>query len=269
LAGYFQKLKCLQKSAWDSVISVVVELEANEWDFPTDCPGWTVKDCVSHLVGIEHRLLGREVVHPPAVDFSVAKNPQGRNNQVDVDSRKDKKISLLTDELVDVVRARGTALATGFDAGDQVDTPIGPGTVEQLLEMRILDCWVHEQDIRRAVGRRGNLNGDVAIHTYGQMSKIMPYVVGKKCGASDGDSVLFRINGEHSWEIPIIMESRRAHEVTSLSDPSVTIELDCEMFQCLCAGRVNSDLAIRSGDVDISGDTTLGTMVVSEMNYMI
>ena len=231
MAGYFQKLKCLQKSAWDSVISVVVELEANEWDFPTDCPGWTVKDCVSHLVGIEHRLLGREVVHPPAVDFSVSKNPQGRNNQV--------------------------------------DTPIGPGTVEQLLEMRILDCWVHEQDIRRAVGRRGNLNGDVAIHTYGQMSKIMPYVVGKKCGASDGDSVLFRINGEHSWEIPIIMESRRAHEVTSLSDPSVTIELDCEMFQCLCAGRVNSDLAIRSGDVDISGDTTLGTMVVSEMNYMI
>ena len=92
MAGYFQKLKCLQKSAWDSVISVVVELEANEWDFPTDCPGWTVKDCVSHLVGIEHRLLGREVVHPPAVDFSVAKTPQGRNNQVDVDSRKDKKI---------------------------------------------------------------------------------------------------------------------------------------------------------------------------------
>ena len=64
MAGYFQKLKCLQKSAWDSVISVVVELEANEWDFPTDCPGWTVKDCVSHLVGIEHRLLGREVVPP-------------------------------------------------------------------------------------------------------------------------------------------------------------------------------------------------------------
>ena len=206
--GDFEKLKCLQQAAWESVISVVVDLEAGEWALPTDCPGWTVKDCVSHLVGIEHRLLGREVVQPCTVDFSVAKNPQGRNNQVDVDSRKDKKISLLINELADVVRARGSALDVRFDAGDQVKTPIGPGTVEQLLEMRILDCWVHEQDIRRATGRRGNLGGDVAIHTYGQMSKIMPYVVGKKCGASDGDSVLFRVNGEHSWEIPIIVESK-------------------------------------------------------------
>ena len=139
MAGYFEKLKCLQRSAWNSVISVVVELEANEWAFPTDCPGWTVKDCVSHLVGIEHRLLGRGVVQPRAVDFSVAKNPQGRNNQVDVDSRKDKKISVLIDELDDVVRARGSALDVEYDAGEQVNTPIGPGTDEQLLEMRIMD----------------------------------------------------------------------------------------------------------------------------------
>ena len=267
--GDFEKLKCLQRAAWDSVISVVVDLETEEWGLPTDCPGWTVKDCVSHLAGIEHRLLGREVMQPYRVDFSVTKNPQGRNNQVDVDSRKYKKIALLISELTDVVKARGSALDLGFDAGDQVETPIGPGTVEQLLEMRILDCWVHEQDIRRATGRRGNLGGTVAIHIYEQMSKIMPYVVGKKCGTSDGDSVLFRVSGDYSWEIPIIMEAKRAHEVSYLDDPSVTIDLNCETFQCLCCGRVDPNLLISRGDVDISGDTSLGILVVNKMNYMI
>ena len=39
---------------------------------------------------------------------------------------------------------------------------MGPGTVRDLLPFRIFDSWVHEQDMRRAVHRAGNLDSDAA-----------------------------------------------------------------------------------------------------------
>ena len=32
-----------------------------------------------------------------------------------------------------------------------MQTPTGPGTMTDFLATRILDCWVHEQDMRRAL----------------------------------------------------------------------------------------------------------------------
>ena len=54
--------------------------------------------------------------------------------------------------------ARSTT--TGFAADSW--TPMGPGTVAELLGFRIFDSWVHEQDMRRAVDRPGDLDSPAA-----------------------------------------------------------------------------------------------------------
>ena len=45
----------------------------------------------------------------------------------------------------------------GQDLAAQTMTPAGPGTVADMLTLRVMDSWSHEQDIRRAVGRPGHV----------------------------------------------------------------------------------------------------------------
>ena len=35
---------------WSSIDQLCSGLPAGQWDLPTGCPGWTVKDHLSHLV---------------------------------------------------------------------------------------------------------------------------------------------------------------------------------------------------------------------------
>ncbi len=38
---------------WGALAEVCFELSEPEWALPTECPGWDVKDQLSHLIGIE------------------------------------------------------------------------------------------------------------------------------------------------------------------------------------------------------------------------
>ena len=52
-----------------------------------------------------------------------------------------------------------------------------------LLPFRVFDAWVHEQDMRRAVGRPGDLDTPVAAAALDRIVGTMPFVVGKRAGA--------------------------------------------------------------------------------------
>ena len=43
---------------WAAILALGGGLTPDEWSRPTECPGWTVLDLVSHLIGIERTLLG-------------------------------------------------------------------------------------------------------------------------------------------------------------------------------------------------------------------
>src|ERR1700730_3920954 len=65
------------------------------------------------------------------------------------------------------------------------DTPVGPGTYALFMEIRIFDCWVHEQDIRRALDRPGHLEGPIADVAMARLSGSLGFVVGKRVGAPE------------------------------------------------------------------------------------
>src|SRR5258708_2549828 len=48
---------------WGGLAEVSAELSDTEWGLRTECPGWDVKDQLSHLVGIERSIMGDPV--PP------------------------------------------------------------------------------------------------------------------------------------------------------------------------------------------------------------
>ena len=82
-----ESLICLQTEVWDSIDNLCQSLKPEEWDITTDCPGWSVKDCVSHLIGIEHRLLGRPVPDHAPKNTTHVNNDLGLRNEIDVDLR--------------------------------------------------------------------------------------------------------------------------------------------------------------------------------------
>lgn len=77
-----------------------------------------------------------------------------------------------------------------------VRAPLGAEqTLELALRMRAFDVWVHEQDLRWALGKPGNLDSpgayvarDILLHT-------LPRVVAKDAGAPPNSAVVFDIHG--------------------------------------------------------------------------
>ena len=53
------------KETWAGLAEACLELSSAEWALPTECPGWDVKDQLSHLIGIERSILGEA---PPKWD---------------------------------------------------------------------------------------------------------------------------------------------------------------------------------------------------------
>ena len=151
-----------------------------------------------------------------------------------------------------------------------MQTPIGPGTVTEFVRIRIMDAWVHEQDIRRALGVPGELESAVAAHAVGRVARAMPFVAARKAQAPDGATVVFHITGPAGQVVPVAIEGGRGSQLESEPvSPTVRITTDVETFACLGCGRWDPAEALSSRKVTVSGDTALGNTIVNQMNIMI
>lgn len=260
------------KKAWASIAQLGAELQESQWKAGTDCPGWSVQDQLSHLVGTEARLLGRSAPEHVPDGLRHVKNEIGERNEVQVDWRRPWAGTKSLEEFLEVTGQRLRTLRgmTTQDFAAETQTPLGPGTVADLLRIRIMDTWVHEQDMRRAVGRPGNLDGPVAAHSVGHLAAAMPYVVGRKVKPPDGATVVFQVNGPAGRTLAIAMEGSRANPLEDTPPaPTVRLSMDVETFACLSCGRWQPETVLQSGKVKIEGDTSLGETIVSQMNIMV
>ncbi len=267
-----QEIMEKMEGVWRSIAGVCDTLSESEWSYPTDCPGWSVQDQLSHLVGSECRLLGRPTPDHTPGDLGHVRNETGENNEILVDWRRSRSGSQVLGEFKEVTRERLRILRgmSAEDFGAETQTPLGPGTVRDLLAIRIFDAWVHEQDIRRAVARPGHLQGPVAEHSIGRVAMAMPYVVGRKVKPPDGTTVILDVTGPCAVLLAIGMEGGRGRLLETLPNPSdVRLTLDAETFACLGCGRWEPQWSLAANKVDISGDQALGEAIVSQMNIMI
>jgi len=260
------------QSVWQAIDCFCSGLTAQEWKTPTDCPGWSVQDQLSHLSGSESRLLGRPTAaHTPA-NLSHVKNESGARNEAVVDWRRAWSGAEVLAEFREVCAERLAQLRAMQepDFAVETQTPIGPGTVRTLLEIRIFDAWIHLQDMRRAAQRPGDMEGPIAQHAVGRCAMAMPYVVARKAQAADGITVVFDITGAAGRRLAIGVENKRGNllDDTPLS-PTVRLSMDVETFTCLSCGRWAPGQLFAAGKVQIDGDQRLGRTIVEQMNIMI
>ena len=269
-----QQIVDLMESVWQSLSALCADFTPAQWATPTECPGWSVQDQISHLVGSECRLLGRPAPEHEPADTSHVRNETGQSNERLVDYRRQFSGAAVLAEFRAVTAERLAALRTMTDAdfAAETDNPLGRGPYTDLLRIRIYDAWVHEQDIRRALGIPGHLDGPVARHAYGRTEMAMPFVVGRKVKPADGATVVFDITGATGGTIALNMDGGRAHRLDAAAtpaSPTVRLTMDLTAFNALGTGRWTADAALASGSVAIAGDRALGERIVGEMNFMI
>jgi uncharacterized protein (TIGR03083 family) len=262
----------LLSDVWASMSDLGEGLTEGDWKTPTDVPGWSVQDNLVHITAMEWHLLGRPAPeHTVPEDLPHVKNEIGRANEVFVDSRRALTGADALAEFRDVIAARLQQLRDygPDDFAAESWTPVGPGTVRDLLPFRVFDSWVHEQDMRRAVGRPGDLEGGVAESAVERMVASTPFIVGKRVGPPDGTTVHFGISGPSARTFTIVIDGGRARFAEELTGaPTATIATDGETFVRLTCGRVDPAEALGSGRVHLGGDTDLGRRVVEQLNFL-
>jgi uncharacterized protein (TIGR03083 family) len=260
------------EAVWTSLDGLCSGLTDEQWATPTECPGWDVKDNISHIIGTEAMLLGRPAPDHEPGEKPWVKNPIGAGNEVHVDFRRSWAPNEVLEEFRHVTGERLKTLRSWSedDFGKESWTPIGQGTVADLLAIRIMDCWVHEQDIRRALDAPGGLEGPVAQHAFGRHAGAMPFIVGKKAGAPDGTTVVFDVQGPAGGTVAVGVEGGRAKPLAEApSDPTVRLTMDLATFNALCTGRWDPAEALEKGRVSFDGDADIGRRIVQQMNFMI
>ncbi len=224
-----------------------------EWRLPTDLPGWSVGDIVAHCAALEAELAGDEPLQVE-IDKSAAHitGPRGIYTERGVVARRGRTAEQVIAEFEDAVERRTTLLtAEPLDDPDAIPA-ITPGRIgwswAVLLRNRPIDLWVHEQDIRRAVGKPGDLDTVPAAHVQGVYGAALPYVVAKAAGAPSGTTVVFDVTGPSTgWYAVEVDEDHRGRRTDDLLDePTVRFTLDTETFTMLGAGRRDpSSLPVR------------------------
>jgi uncharacterized protein (TIGR03083 family) len=246
-------------AAWgqtmDTVIALASSFDDAAWAAPTECPGWTVKDVYAHLVGGE---VWMSQGHPKPDNGLAAIADDA------VAARRAATADAVLAELREVYAVRRRQLR---DEPEDPDAPtftayLQPTTVAVLLRMRAFDAWVHEQDIRRAVGRPGNLDTGGAEIAREIFLLGLARVVAKAAGAPPGSSVTLSISGALPFEASIVIDdNRRGQLAAPVADPTVRIATDWETLSRLAAGRI----APAAASLEITGDGDLADRILANI----
>lgn len=255
------------QAVWSSLAELGADLDDHEWHLPTDCPGWTVKDQLAHMVGTEELLTGRET--PASTDGPPPHvlNELGSFNEAWVEHYRRTPGPELLSRFVEVTDRRLTALRGMSDdeLSAESRSPVGTMRYADFMRIRVLDCWVHEQDIRHATGRIGGLDGPVAETVVDKLLESLGYVVARRVRPPEGAVVTLRLHGPVPRVRTIEVSQGRGKAVDPSAAATCTVATDTTTFVRLATGRWTAEHAIEEGLVEFSHDGTLGRSLVAQL----
>ncbi|KNX39071.1 maleylpyruvate isomerase family mycothiol-dependent enzyme [Luteipulveratus halotolerans] len=153
--------------AWARTAQNVLDLAStcSDADFalPTTCEGWSVKDHIAHVAGLEASLDGHVDPDVDVPDYPWLRHKMGRFMEQAVEVRRSWSGAEVVAELQRVIPRR---LETLRDPSLTDETPLtgpfGQRPARALVTNRTMDVWCHEQDLRDALGRPGDLDSPAA-----------------------------------------------------------------------------------------------------------
>ncbi len=258
------------EEVWQSILDATVDLDETQWRLPTDCPGWSVADQLVHLIGIERSLQGHPAPKVDLVDTAHLRNPIGEMNEVWIVDRRSRTGAEVRDEFAEVTAERIAELRSL--STEQLDvigwSPIGQVPLRMFMVIRVMDSWIHEQDVRLALGRPGGHNGFGEEVSISRADTALGVVVGKGARAPEGSSVVFDVLGPLGGRRRIEVTDGRARLVEG-SDSTATITLSQQTYVRRFGGRMTLDDALVAEGTELSGDAALAEAALSALAVMV
>jgi len=231
------------------------------------CPDWSVRDVMTHTIGVDHMLTGwtPSTETPPPFDRFAA-------YQAEMDGLDRNGFNA---RIAEMTAARIAELHT-YDANIITTpsfTPAGLGTYAGMLQIRVMDMWVHAHDISIPLGLPTGTDalphsGFVAETALQEIEDAVGYIVGKKVGLPDGKSIVFTIRGGVERDIAVVVDGRAAAvDAATVTAPDAEVTADVMTFVMLAAGRIDPQEQIDAGTITWSGDAEWGETAARNLAY--
>lgn len=245
---------------WSSIDRSLRSRSPEVYDAATPCPGWSVRDVLSHLIGFELMMNGEPVPEHVGSWPAYVKNPIGEINEAFVVAYR----STPGAEMLDLFRAttrKSLERLRGLDAEawEKVGwSPEGERPYHRFQETRVLDSWIHLQDIRDATLEPADDHGPGEEIVVNRFEAALPYVLAKKAHAPDGTLMQINLSGRLARTVLIGVEGGRARALESIDAvPDLEITTPVALFWRRAAGRVTADAFLRASATDVRGDVDL------------
>ncbi|MEU1423592.1 maleylpyruvate isomerase family mycothiol-dependent enzyme [Kitasatospora sp. NPDC005751] len=249
----------------ESISELVAPLPEGSWNRATECPGWSVRDIVSHVIAVESELLGDpRPIHSLPRDLRHVTTEFARYIELPVDKRRCHTALEMTGELEYTIIRRSRALRNARQTpSEPVRFPGGPLSRDlpyhELLRHRAFDVWVHEQDLRRALAVPGNLASPAALLARDVLLESLPKAVAHRAGAPAGTALVLDVTGpvEFLRTVRVDAAGRGTVDESISLAPDVQLTMDWETYARLACGRG------RPGPVTVEGDQELASRVLA------
>lgn len=263
-----ERLATYVETWWQAVgdfTALLDTLPDEAWARPTDLAGWDVKAVASHTAHLESLLAGGPDETAEIGDAPHITGPMGQFTEIGVVTRRDRTPASIVAEIRERTSARRAELLADLPTDPAAPAPGMFGLIgwnqQTLLRNRPLDIWMHEQDVRRAVGLPGGMDGAPAQHSADYLTETFGYVVGKKVRPPAGTTAVLAVEGSPVVAVEVD-ETGRGQRLTEVpADPTVRLSMDRETFIVLSGGRREPE----AGAVVIEGDAELGAAIVARL----
>ncbi|HKJ11268.1 MAG TPA: maleylpyruvate isomerase family mycothiol-dependent enzyme [Ornithinimicrobium sp.] len=185
------------RQAMRSLIDLGRSCPAGKAEEPTSCPGWTVKDHFAHIASVEAFLDGGPYPLTELTEDGHLRSEFTRWLEHGVQARREHSLEEVLAELETVMFNR---LASLGNPDLTLETPVRAPlektmSLGELLRRRLIDIWVHEQDVREALGRIGNLDSPAAATFVARIVDAFPRVVTRRLSLPAGQTVILESTG--------------------------------------------------------------------------
>jgi uncharacterized protein (TIGR03083 family) len=259
-------------TTWGSIDRLVRPQPPESYDALTPCPGWSMKDVLSHLVGFEKMLHGEPVPAHRGEWPHYVHNPIGEFNEAFVQANRDRPGIDVLDDLRDQCARSIVALRALDDAGwEKVGwSPEGERPYHRFQETRVVDSWIHLQDIRDALLQPEDDHGPGEEIVVNRFESALPFIVGKRMKSPDGTLVRVNLSGRLARSVLIGVVDGRA---LALSDgahaPTLEISTPVALFWRRAAGRISAAAFLAASATDVRGGHVMASAFADALVTMI
>jgi uncharacterized protein (TIGR03083 family) len=248
---------------------------AGAWDSASVCEGWRNRDIVAHLAA-QDTAAAQLLAGEEAVEFAAFREANGDElwvngfNEWAVRVREETPTrQVITDwgAAADAFLALGAGLTDDDWRTRRVDWVAGEIGVRYLVQSRVIEWWLHGEDLRESTGLEENpqhwpvyLTNDLAI-------RMLPYSLGVAGRSFPGRSVQVDLEGvgEGSWHWGLAPRETPAQD----KKPDAFIEGRGLAFALVAGRRHAAEAFLDDGNLVVGGDEDLALAVLASLRAFV